>query len=164
MRKAGANAQYASLDQLQDHTAFIDRSLHQRVDWNQQLAAKAHTKAVNAIRYSPGGTHLISCGNDRMVRLWDAVTGKLHPIRYSECCSSMLKYEIEIAGFSSASGDELLIYPGTDRKPPPPPPSVSDPSDSLREHPLHPAPLLHRKTSENLRRARRPRHWRANAL
>jgi WD40 repeat protein len=115
------NAQYASLDQLQDHMALIDRSVHQRVDWDQQLAARAHTKTVNSIKYSPGGTHLISCGNDRMVRLWDAGTGKLHPIRYSECCNSMLKFEVDIAGFSSTSGDELLVYPGTESKLLPPP-------------------------------------------
>lgn len=56
----------------------------------------------------------MSCGNDKAVRLWDTASGRLHPIRYDPCCSSTLKYDIDVVGFSPSSGDELLIYPGTD--------------------------------------------------
>lgn len=116
IRKAGVHAQYLSFDLLQDHSAVIDRSIHQRVDWNRQLAAKAHSKAVTAVKFTPGGRHLVSCGNDKCVRLWDAQTGKLHPIRYDPCCHSTLKYEIDIVGVSSSSSDDLLLYPGPDSK------------------------------------------------
>ena len=117
IRKAGMNAQTLSLDRLQDHLTRIDRTIHQKVDFNRQLAAKAHTKVVNAVKFTPGGNYLVSCGNDKIVRFWNINTGRLQPIKYRQCLVSTLKYEIDIIGFSSSSGDDLLVYPGaTNRK------------------------------------------------
>lgn len=116
IRKAGMNAQTLSFDHLQDHSTKLDRTKHQKVDWNRQLAAKAHTKSINSIKFTPGGNYLVSCGNDKVVRLWNINTGKLQPIRYRPCNSSPLRYDIDIINFSSSSGDELLLYPGSNRK------------------------------------------------
>lgn len=116
IRKAGMNSQTLSFDHHQDHSTRIDRTIHQKVDWNRQLAAKAHTKVVNSIKFTPCGNHLVSCGNDKVVRLWNIHTGRLLPISYRQCQTSKLKYGIDIVGFSQSSGDELLVYPGRNRK------------------------------------------------
>eukprot|EP01083_Nonionella_stella_P087841 244550_1 len=36
----------------------------------------SHSGAVNALRFTRNGSHLLSCGTDRRIRLWDIDTGK----------------------------------------------------------------------------------------
>ncbi|KAK1829110.1 hypothetical protein QBC39DRAFT_288212 [Podospora conica] len=40
-----------------------------------RASAKAHTGPVNGLTWTDTGTHLISAGHDRRVRVWDAATG-----------------------------------------------------------------------------------------
>src|SRR5262249_38407558 len=45
--------------------------------WGAGVAMKGHADAVHALAFSPDGQTLASCGYDRLVKLWDVVTGKL---------------------------------------------------------------------------------------
>lgn len=40
-----------------------------------RMSAKAHTGPVNGLTWTDSGTHLVSAGHDRRVRVWDAATG-----------------------------------------------------------------------------------------
>ncbi|KAK0741295.1 WD40-repeat-containing domain protein [Schizothecium vesticola] len=40
-----------------------------------RMSAKAHTGPVNGLAWTDSGTHLVSAGHDRRVRVWDAATG-----------------------------------------------------------------------------------------
>ena len=81
--------------------------------YNEQIA-KAHTGGVFSMRYSPCGCYLLSAGGEGRVRLWDAATGRLHPVNYDldvpNNARAKLPYSVEIAQFSCA-GDDLLLFP-----------------------------------------------------
>ena len=138
IRKAGFASAIRSFDWMQDHTAstriftdFYNNKNKDRndniesrkkepikgamtgLDWTKDSVAKAHESGIMCLRYSPCGHYIISSGNDRKIRLWDADSGKLIPSQYSSGCTSSLPYDIEIAQFS-CSGDDVLMFPNGD--------------------------------------------------
>jgi len=71
-----ANAAFASLDLDESigavppwHTpSYAGRDA---LDWN----SRAHSGAVTGVRFTPDGRHIVTCGQDQRIRLWDAATG-----------------------------------------------------------------------------------------
>ena len=50
----------------------------------QLLTLRGHSNGVRSVAFSPDGRTLVTGGDDRMARLWDAATGRalLPPIRH----------------------------------------------------------------------------------
>lgn len=75
-------------------------------------SAKAHQGPVMSIKVTECGNFLVTCGNDRKIRLWSYWTGELYPINYAATCASSLPYTVDVARFFCL-GDDLLIVPGS---------------------------------------------------
>jgi WD40 repeat protein len=98
-----------------DHTSLVDRSKgHVSVNWNKHLAAKAHYKDVMRVKFSPNGRYLLTCGNDRAIRLWDAHSGVLLPVQYRSPPAHSMAFMVDIINPSGLPGKDLLIYPQDD--------------------------------------------------
>ena len=71
-----ANAAFASLD-LDDSVGAVPPAHtpsyagRNALDWN----ARAHSGSVTGIRFTPNGKHIVTCGQDQRIRVWDAATG-----------------------------------------------------------------------------------------
>ena len=71
-----ANAAFACLD-LDDSVGAVppghtpSYSGRQALDWN----ARAHSGPVTGIQFTPDGRHIVTCGHDQRIRVWDATTG-----------------------------------------------------------------------------------------
>ena len=95
----------------------IKQDLHslqqmKKIDWSRDSLAKAHSKAIRCIKYTSCGRYIISSGDDKKIRTWNTITGKLEPISYDSGCVSELNYSFEIATFGNTSvSNDLLLFP-----------------------------------------------------
>lgn len=138
IRKGDHQAILMSLDAQQDHTATAtasfqsvvsergdggrlwagialsshDNTSYRTMDWSKSSVARAHDGAVMSIKYTDCGRFIVSSGNDKAVRLWNAHTGALMPIAYRAGCTSTQPYEMEIATPASSVGDTLIVPNG----------------------------------------------------
>ena len=80
------------------------------VDWNRHSGRLAHTKEVMCVKFSSCGRHVLSCGNDRAMRLWVTHTGRLLPITYAGGCAYGMRYQVAVSDILGGSND-LLLYP-----------------------------------------------------
>jgi hypothetical protein len=78
--------------------------------WNKHVNRIAHSREVTSVRFSSCGHHLVSLGNDRNVRLWNAHSGKLYPIKYARGCHYRMHFQVDISEAKGHCGD-LLLYP-----------------------------------------------------
>jgi DNA excision repair protein ERCC-8 len=126
IRKAGHHALVASFDWRQDHSVNMssetsnlvrhdESSLrkYKKFYWSKEKQAKAHDGAVKCLSYSSCGRYIISSGNDRRIRLWQASNGELLNINY-ECGikSELLSYSFAVASFDREA-DDLLLFPSS---------------------------------------------------
>ncbi|KAJ1384959.1 hypothetical protein B484DRAFT_410649, partial [Ochromonadaceae sp. CCMP2298] len=77
-------------------------------------AGRAHDHAVTGLRHSSCGSFLVTCGNDRALRLWEADSGRLLPTNFSDCAVpvAQLPFDIGLACFAHSADDVLVVPAG----------------------------------------------------
>ena len=85
--------------------------LYRAADGGSVRAGRAHDGGVVSMRYTSCGNFIVTGGNDHRLRLWQAHTGNLIPVNYSDNIlpTAQLPYDIGIAELSYASTDVLLV-------------------------------------------------------
>ncbi|KAI3661529.1 hypothetical protein MP638_007259 [Amoeboaphelidium occidentale] len=76
---------YAStrkLDQQQLLSFPEDEASDSDIPRPSKPSCRSHYGAVNGLQFSPDGVHLVSCGKDGVINLWDVSTGKLMNVNY----------------------------------------------------------------------------------
>lgn len=82
-------------------------------------SARAHNGPVNGVRFTPDGNHIVTCGHDARIRVWDASTGanmlvhfgpRIRNSRFEEMVPLLLP-----SGLVS-KGKEVLFWANDDAK------------------------------------------------
>lgn len=79
---------------------------------SESHAARAHDAAVTALQYTSCGRFIITAGNDRQLRLWQASTGELLPVAFGGRIvpPTQLPFDLCVAESSFAT-DDVLVTP-----------------------------------------------------
>lgn len=93
----------------QSSKSFIQRE-HERSDLKQRFA---HTASIMSARFSSCGNFVISCGNDKKIRMWNRHTGALMPCALVRGISSTVPYQMCFASVSDGITDDILLTPGS---------------------------------------------------
>lgn len=72
------------------------------------LGNTAHHGAINGLTYTTDGLHLISCGTDNCIRLWDATSGKNCLINYGKIPNDTKKL-VQLSVSRGCSPDILFV-------------------------------------------------------
>ena len=72
------------------------------------LGNTAHHGAINGLTYTTDGLHLISCGTDNCIRLWDATSGKNCLINYGKIPNDTKKL-VQLSVSTGCSPDVLFV-------------------------------------------------------
>lgn len=75
---------------------------------DNMLGNTAHHGAINGMTFTSDGLHLISCGTDNCIRLWDASSGKNCLINYGKVPNDSKKL-VQLSVSSGCSPDVLFI-------------------------------------------------------
>ena len=116
-----SNAAFANLDHDDaigvlppEHTP--DYSGRAALDWN----AKAHNAPVTGVRWTPDGRHMVTCGHDQRIRIWDSVTGKNELVHFGPRVRNSRYGEfnplLSPLGFASKHHREVLLWANDDAK------------------------------------------------
>ncbi len=113
IRKGGTSASLLSLDWQQDHTATANPDpFYRHINHRLDAIARAHEDAIMALVYSSCGNFLVSSGNDRRIRLWDAHSGNMHTTNYTGGRRSVFPYQMKTLSLpSSGSVGDIIALP-----------------------------------------------------
>lgn len=76
--------------------------------------AKAHVGPCNGVLFSGDGTHLITCGHDERIRVWDACTGANTLVHFGPTIRNRVLAAITpslVPSEMTAIGQELMLFP-----------------------------------------------------